>query len=280
MRSRFLLRGLTGAILLSLLASIASAAPLLWYKGIGTDGKQPGERGMPDFLWVANCFATSAYNSIYWFWLHGRNDLIPGGTSWTEDINKLYNDYMGGANANHGSMFSGMLKWMNDPAGQDYSGTYRGVQDSANSIDQRWLRGGAFGFPTWDFYRAELKRCEDVILLIDWEDPANPGKRKGHAITGAGVGNSAAGEDLNAIAVSDPSDGSSAGHNPDPNSWAGYKLTVGADGALYIPNYALAGGGNARIYGMFAVSPVPEPAVWVLVGAGLIGIGIIRRRCG
>ena len=85
-------------LLLAILPSL-SAEPIIWYKGIGADGKQPGERGRPGFTWTDNCFATSAYNSLYWFWLHGHDGMIPGGTSSTEDIENLWDNYLGGANA-------------------------------------------------------------------------------------------------------------------------------------------------------------------------------------
>jgi hypothetical protein len=127
----------------------------MWYKGLGDDGKQAGERGMPDFTWTSNCFATSAYNSLYWFFLHGYPNMVPSGTSFAEDINNLWTNYMQqqSCGANHQSMFSGMLKWTTEhESNHSWYGTYRGLQDSGNTIDTSWLHGAQFGYPTWDFY--------------------------------------------------------------------------------------------------------------------------------
>jgi hypothetical protein len=113
----------------------------------------------------------------------------------------------------------------------------------------------------------ELIRSEDVILLLDWEGGS-------HAITGAGVGKTQAGR--NWIGVSDPSDEGFAPHELDPNSWQEYQLQVDSSGYLYIPNYSVAGGRNARVYGMFALS-VPEPFSISILALGVI-ILIVSRR--
>lgn len=262
-------------IMLLTLATPASAD--MWYKGLGNDGKQLGERGVPDFTFVSNCFATSAYNSLFWFSLHGYPSIVHSDISHEENIHQLWTNFMAGTQCGEGlnAQLAGLNRWANAfSGGVEFVGTYRGEE----GVDPMWLRGGTFGPPTWEFYRDELKRSEDVLLLIDFvERSGNIGR---HAITGAGVGDTPA--QRNRIGVSDPSDEGAlpfTQHDVDPDVWNEYTLELRSDGFLWIPEYVLANENGARVFGIFAISPVPEPGTFLLVGSGLAGLaGTLWKR--
>ena len=61
-------------------------------------------------------------------------------------------------------------------------------------------------------------------------------------------------------------------------SCATYSELFGGDGSVCLPDNQLTGISNISFFGTPGVNDVPEPAALALLGLGLVGVGLMRRR--
>jgi hypothetical protein len=115
--------------------------------------------------------------------------------------------------------------------------------------------------PTIDFLAAELKTGEDIEIAL------KPFTGPGHYLTLTGLTFDTA-TGMGSITFVDPMGGKAGTAN----------ITRAAgDNVSIVTDYRI-GDLPTRIVGAVAESPVPEPSTFLLVGAGVAGLAVLRRR--
>jgi hypothetical protein len=140
---------------------------------------------------------------------------------------------------------------------------------------------GDQGPPTFAFLLAQLQAGEDTELFVSYHDangyqiPGMPGKfYGGHYVTMTGL----VWNDANSNGMLDAGDTLTLNFI-DPATGAAGSATGSLDAFGFDTNYG-AGGAvtGASISGIVSESPVPEPATYLIMTAGLIGLALVRRR--
>ncbi|MFW6107144.1 MAG: PEP-CTERM sorting domain-containing protein [bacterium] len=245
--------------------------------------RDPAYGGFPNGG-AAYCTPTSISNSIMWFDDHGWEDLVVDTADPKKDQFDLIEVLAGPDYCNTsptgGSSVSDYVPGLQDYFDDSAYGTSPGFvvkyQGLAYTGDE-WT--GVYA-PQEDWIKAELSRCEDVILRVGWYYETSPGvieRYGGHCVTFVGYDDTGQSYNPGDIIIHDPDDGTAAvTHDNYAVSTLWIDFGMGPQPFMLIENYG--GADFAIVDGAIAASPLPEPCSMLLLSLGLGGIGIYRRR--
>jgi len=129
--------------------------------------------------------------------------------------------------------------------------------------------------PTFDDYRRELGRCQDVLL---WLCPDGGGDDICHVVTAEGWDPDPTSPTGWKISISDPWNGVGGGAGPDNNTDPN-RASHDSYQVLSLDPMQIAYGNQRTVGDMIFISPVPEPASAALLAAGAC-LALLRKRRG